>query len=73
MHFYCMIYTCMDMPLHKNPRPEGLQINNFGTPSHDRHNYNLSLADLCLGVEKKIFNGNNAFTVYDLYGHALAQ
>ena len=57
----------MDMPLHKNPGPEGLQINNFGRPSLDRHNYTLSLADLCLGVEKKIFKRNNAFTVYDLW------
>ena len=56
----------MDMPLHKNPGPAGLQINNFGRPSIDRHNYTLSLADLCLGVEKKIFKRNNAFKPYDL-------
>ena len=38
------------------------------------HNYNtLCLFDLCLIVEKKIIKENNAVSLYDLYGHALAQ
>ena len=36
-------------------------------------NYNLSLSDLYLGVEQKVLKRNNAISLYDLFGHALAQ
>ena len=32
-----------------------------------------SLFDLCLGVERKIFERNNVFSQNDFYGHALAK
>ena len=35
--------------------PGGHEIYNFGRPFLCHHNYILSLSDLCLGVEKKIF------------------
>ena len=34
---------------------KGHEIYNFGRPFLGHHNYILSLSDLCLGVEKKIF------------------
>ena len=39
------------------------------------HNYYiLSLADPCPGVEKKILKKiNNAFSLYDLFGHTIAK
>ena len=48
-----MTYTAT--PLHKNPCPRGHEIYNFGRPFLGYHYYILSLSDLCLGVEKKIF------------------
>ena len=49
--------TYMATPEHKNPFPRGHEIYNFGTPFLSHHYYTLSLFDLCLGVEKKIFQG----------------
>ena len=49
--------TYMAMPWHKNPCPGGHEIYNFGRPFLGLHYYILSLSDLCLGVEKKIFKG----------------
>ena len=68
----------MATPLHKNPGPcPGVHdIYNFGKPFLGHHYYILGLSDLCLGVEKRIFkeiNSNNAFSLYDLCGHGLAQ
>ena len=45
----------MATPYHKNPCTGGHEIYNFGRPFLDHHYYILSLFDLCLGVEKKIF------------------
>ena len=48
MHFH---YKAM--PQQKNPVPGGHEIKNFGRPFLGHH-YTLSLADLWLGVQKKI-------------------
>ena len=53
MHFHYMTY--MATPYNKNPCPGGHEIYNFGGPFLCHHNYILSLSNLCLGVEKKIF------------------
>ena len=53
MHFHYMTY--MATPSHKNPCHGGHEIYNFGRPFLCYQNYILSLSDLCLGVEKKIF------------------
>ena len=53
MHFHYM--THMATPQHKNPCPGGHEIYNFGGPFRGHHYYILSLSNLCLGVEKKIF------------------
>ena len=42
-------------------------------PSLVHHHYTLNLFDPSPGVEKKIFKENNVFSLYDLYGHTLAQ
>ena len=47
--------TYMATPQHKNPCPGGHEIYNFGGPFLGNHYYILSLSNLCLGVEKKIF------------------
>ena len=40
---------------HKNPCPGGHDIYNYGRPFLAYRYYNLSLSDLSLGVEKKVF------------------
>ena len=45
----------------------------FGRPLLGHHYYILSFSDPCPVVEKNIFKEKNAFSLYDLYGHALAQ
>ena len=45
----------MATPLRQNPCPGGYEIYNFGRPFLGHHYYLLSLSELCLGVEKKIF------------------
>ena len=51
LHFHYMA-----MPQHKIPCPVGHEIYIVGRPFFRHHcNYILSLSDLCLGVEKKIF------------------
>ena len=62
--------TYMATPKHKNPYPDGHEIYNFGRPFLGHHNYIHSLSDLCLGVKKMIFIGNNAFSLFNLYGLA---
>ena len=47
--------TSMATRSNKNPCPGGHEIYNFGRPFIVHHYYILSLSDLCLGVEKKIF------------------
>ena len=60
-------------PQHKNPCLRGHEIYNFGrTTFFVHHCYILSLSDQCLWIEK-IFFLNDAFSLYDSYGHALAQ
>ena len=44
------------MDKHQNPIPGGHEIHNFGRPFLVHKSYLLSLSDLSLGVEKKIFN-----------------
>ena len=57
---------------HKNPCPGGHKIYNFDRPFLGNRYVILSLSELCLEVEKKIFIRNNAVSLYNLYGHALA-
>ena len=71
MHFHYTTY--MATPEHKNPCPRGHEIYNFGRPFLGYHYYIFGLSDQCLRVEKKIFKQNNAFSLYDLYGHTRAQ
>ena len=64
MHFPYMTY--MAMPLHMNPCPQGNEFYNLGSPFLGHHYYILSLSNLCLGVEKKIFKEIiNEFSQYD--------
>ena len=65
--------TYLATPKHKNSCPGGHEIYNFVGPFLGHHYYTLSLSDLCLGVEKKIFKRNNVFSPYNLYGHTLAK
>ena len=53
------------MPKHKNPCPVGHKSYNFGRPFLGHHYYTciLSLSDLCLGEEKKIFKEICIFTI----------
>ena len=46
---------------------------NFGESVLCHHYYILSLSHLCLGVEKILKIKYITFSLYDLYGHALAQ
>ena len=64
--------TFMAMHQHKNPCPWCHEIYNFGRPLLG-HYYILCLSDICLGVEKKIAKNNNAFSLFDIYDHTLAQ
>ena len=49
------LYDLYGHALAQEPCPGGHEIYNFGRPFLCHHNYILSLSDLCLGVEKKIF------------------
>ena len=53
MDFHYMIY--MGMSQHKKPCPWGHEIYNFGKPFFGHHNCILNLSDLCLGVQKTLF------------------
>ena len=53
MQFHYM--TNMATPQHKNPCPRGQEIYNFGRHFLGHHYYILSLSDVCLGDERKIF------------------
>ena len=64
--------TYMVTPLHKNPRPRGQEINNFGRHFLGHYNYIFGLSELFLAEEKKIFKEIMHFH-YVLYGHVLAQ
>ena len=46
----------MTTPLLNNPCPGHHEIYNFSRPYIGHHYYILSLCDLCMGEEKKIFN-----------------
>ena len=60
-------------PSTRTTAPGDFQIYKFGRPFVDHLYYTLRLADLCLGVDKKIFITNDAFSLYALYGHSIAQ
>ena len=47
--------TYMAMPQHKNPCPGCHEIYNFVKPFLGNNDYTLSLSDLCLGAQKRIF------------------
>ena len=70
MYFHNMTY--MATPQRKNPCLGGHEIYNLGRPFLGHHQNILSLFDLCIGG-KKIFKRNNAFSLYDLYGHTIAK
>ena len=55
MHFHDMNLHVNGHTLAQEPLPRGHEILNFDRlfPSH--HYYILSLSDICMGVEKKIF------------------
>ena len=65
------LYDLYGHALAQEPLPGGHEIYNFGRPFHGHHYYILGLSDLCLEVEEKIFKIMHS--LYDLYGHALAQ
>ena len=70
LHFHYMTY--MTMPQCKNSCPKGHKIYNFGRPFLGHHYYILSLSDLCLGADKKIFKEIMHFH-YVIYDHTPAQ
>ena len=49
------LYDLYGHALAQEPCPRGHEIYNFGGPFRGHHYYILSLSNLCLGVEKKIF------------------
>ena len=58
----------------QEPLPWGHEIYTFGRTSIAHHFYiTLTLSDLCLGVEEKVLKKKDAFSLYTLYGHVLAQ
>ena len=59
----------MATPLHMNTCPEGHETYNLSRLFIGHHYNLLSLSDLCLRLERKIF----FLEIYNLYGHALAQ
>ena len=52
LHFH---FKTLAMPKYKNLYLESHKIYNFGRPFFDHHYYSLSLSDLCLDVEKMVF------------------
>ena len=58
------------MPQHKNPCP-GDQDLQFCRPFLAQYYYILSLSDLSLGVDRKIFKEDimHSFSPYELYGY----
>ena len=67
------LYDLYGHTLAQDPCPDGHEIYNLVRPLLGHHYYILSLSDLCMGGKKKIFKRHNAFSLYDLYGHTLAQ
>ena len=61
----------MATPKHKKLHPWGREIYNWSLPYLDYQYYILRLSDPCPEVKKK--RRNNAFSIYNLYGHARAQ
>ena len=60
------------MPYHQNPSPG--DDHDFGRPFLSHRYFILSLSDICMGVEKKIFKEVMHFHyMTSLYGHALAK
>ena len=66
------LYDIYGQTLAQEPLLWGHKIYNFGKPYLGHHYYIFSLSDLCIR-RKKIFKRNNAFSLFDLYGHAAAQ
>ena len=58
MHFHSIIYMATPK---QEPLPRGSWNLNFGRTSLGHQYYLLSLSDLCLVVEEKIFKRNNTF------------
>ena len=58
---------------HKNPCPEGHEINNFGRPFLGHHQFIFSLSDLFPGNIFSDIKKNDVFSLYDIYKHALPQ
>ena len=50
-----MTYMYMATPWHMNPCPGYHESYNFGRSFHGHQYFILNLSDLCMGVEKKIF------------------
>ena len=65
----------MVAPKHKNSCLGRHEFYNFGrlVLGHYMYYYSLSLSDVCLEVDTKIFEKNNAFLLCDLFGHAPVQ
>ena len=70
MYFHYL--TFLTTPQHRNPYPRGHEINNFGRPFLCNHHYMLLLSGLFRGVQKNL-KKNNVFSLFDLFGHILAQ
>ena len=51
----------------------GHEIYNFGRPFHGHHHYTSSLSETMPRSRAEDFYRNNTFSLYDLYGYALAQ
>ena len=55
IHIYLYYNDIYGHALTSEPLPRGHEIYNFGRPFLGHHYYIISLSDLCLGAEKKIF------------------
>ena len=72
IHFHYNLY-CHDLAQEPLPGGGGDEIYNFDRQLFlGNHYVILSLSELSLEVEKKIFIRNNAVSMFNLYGHALA-
>ena len=67
MHVH-YIYVTWSRSCTRIPVPDVMKFTIPADPSLVIINHTLSLSDLCLGVKKKIFKRNNAFSLNDLYG-----
>ena len=60
------LYDLYGHTLAQEPFPRGSESYNFGRLFLGHHYYIISLSNICMGVKKKNFKKNNAFSLYDM-------